>query len=910
MSTPESPTIINTIFCRNYRNGAGLSTGASITGFGADIHSYWYDYIIFTNSILHVLRRSSETGYYWNWDSYGLVSSTGEVGSTVSIYNQDPLLVDEGNGDLRLSSCSSAINVGTPDTTGLNLGLIDLDGNPRVSGSSIDLGAYEFQPSSLPRPLTVTNTNDDGCGSLRFLVTFAASGDTIRFSPSINHEAIELLTQIELDKDLVFLGNDTTNTIIDGMVNSRIFKINSGKKITIDGIRLQNGKADGSLSSESGGAIYNSGSLSVVNSGFTKNTATSSGGAIYNDLEASASFNMSNISENTADFSGGGVHNNGILSFKNCIISGNSSDGNGGGVSDRNKASFTNTVISGNLAASKGGGVNVDAANSSFVNCTIAGNSATSTGGGVEVSPMGSTAGFINSIVAENSATNSPNISGIYTDVSNNVIGGDPLFITAVPTAPSTGGNLRLQSCLPAVNSGTADTTGLNLGLVDIDGNPRVFGDRIDIGAFELQKNSYTTAIFVDINATGINDGSSWNNAYTDLQDAIDNNGCGLSIWVAKGTYYPTSGTDRTVSFELQNDIKIYGGFAGNETDLAQRDLATNTSILSGDIDHSTAPDVITGSGTTLSITGNTGNSYHVIVTANLSNAALIDGFTITGGYGNVSSTYTSAGVPVTGNDGGGIYNHFSDLTISNTIFSGNEVTDDGGGIYNRGGAPTIVNCVFASNYSASSGGGIYNTSASPTITNTTISGNYAVNGGGIRNWDGSNPTISNSIIWNNANDEILNANSTPVLSHSIIEGSGGSSAWNNTFGTDNGSNIDSDPLFVDAANGDFSLQTCSPAINAGTTESHTADIFGNPHVGVIDMGATEYQGTLVVNLNVTEPISTGPEAQTAQYITSESIISSPSKIEFNAFGSVELKPGFQAINGSVFEAKIVPGCL
>src|SRR5207249_1273712 len=113
-------------------------------------------------------------------------------------------------------------------------------------------------------------------------------------------------------------------------------------------------------------------------------------------------------------------------------------------------------------------------------------------------------------------------------------------------------------------------------------------------------------------------------------------------VWVAKGTYYPDEGTgytdnDRDASFVMKNSVAIYGSFAGTEATLSARTatvMATNTSILSGDIDHDTDPLVVTGSGSTLSISGNGGNSYHVIRNNNngLNSSAVLDGFTITGG--------------------------------------------------------------------------------------------------------------------------------------------------------------------------------------------------------------------------------------------------------------------------------------
>ena len=96
--------------------------------------------------------------------------------------------------------------------------------------------------------------------------------------------------------------------------------------------------------------------------------------------------------------------------------------------------------------------------------------------------------------------------------------------------------------------------------------------------------------IFVDKDASGAFDGTSWTNAYKILQNALDAAVSGDQVWVAEGAYYPDAGqnhinNDRTETFQLINGVAIYGGFAGTETLLSQRDPAANLTILSGDID-------------------------------------------------------------------------------------------------------------------------------------------------------------------------------------------------------------------------------------------------------------------------------------------------------------------------------------
>ena len=96
--------------------------------------------------------------------------------------------------------------------------------------------------------------------------------------------------------------------------------------------------------------------------------------------------------------------------------------------------------------------------------------------------------------------------------------------------------------------------------------------------------SSLHAQIYVDANATGTNNGTSWTNAFTELHAATALAGYGAQIWIADGTYYPTSSTNRNISFQINNGVEIYGGFAGGETSISQRDWVANPTILSGDI--------------------------------------------------------------------------------------------------------------------------------------------------------------------------------------------------------------------------------------------------------------------------------------------------------------------------------------
>jgi hypothetical protein len=81
-------------------------------------------------------------------------------------------------------------------------------------------------------------------------------------------------------------------------------------------------------------------------------------------------------------------------------------------------------------------------------------------------------------------------------------------------------------------------------------------------GLFTLPMRSYAarTIVYVDAGASGAGDGSSWADAYPSLHDALAGAAFDTEIWVAAGTYTPTSGTDRTATFLLKDGVAIYGG--------------------------------------------------------------------------------------------------------------------------------------------------------------------------------------------------------------------------------------------------------------------------------------------------------------------------------------------------------------
>jgi predicted outer membrane repeat protein len=180
--------------------------------------------------------------------------------------------------------------------------------------------------------------------------------------------------------------------------------------------------------------------------------------------------------------------------------------------------------------------------------------------------------------------------------------------------------------------------------------------------------------------------GDSWDNALGSITAGLVAAAMWDDIWVKSATY--------TEAITLKSGVGLYGGFAGTETSRAQRDWAANVTAIDA-----------------------TGKQMRA-VTANVVNAATVDGFVITGGWSP---------------DGGGVYCQQSSPTLANCTITGNTAAPwDGGGIYCISSSPRITNCRIAGNIAQRHGGGVYCKSCSLQVTNCTIMGNTAKMGGGM----------------------------------------------------------------------------------------------------------------------------------------------------------------------------------
>jgi len=280
----------------------------------------------------------------------------------------------------------------------------------------------------------------------------------------------------------------------------------------------------------------------------------------------------------------------------------------------------------------------------------------------------------------------------------------------------------------------------------------------------------------------GNNDGTNWDNAYSDLQDALDDALPYDMIWVAKGTYYPDENNDREKTFTMKKIVRMYGGFDGTEklswaekrfagaltALLANRDIEKNKTILSGDITSDKSDDPDTGYPY---VDDPTDNSYHIVTgpgftidssseeAAKASVAAAadedktkenikmrLDGFTIEGGYANGTGLDSK---------GGALVIKSISLEVANCTFK-NNFAKSGGAVYLQETLVTtspctiawhcpttgkslmskfpthFTNCVFQNNNADDSGGAIASLRANTQYAFCTFGVNNATIGGAL----------------------------------------------------------------------------------------------------------------------------------------------------------------------------------
>ena len=556
----------------------------------------------------------------------------------------------------------------------------------------------------------------------------------------------------------------------------------------LDGFTITQGNASGAADAErKGGGMYNdAGSPTVRNCKFFDNNAASDGGGMYNGNNSNPKVTNCLFLENSANSGGGMANRASSPTITNCRFMGNTANG-GGAIRNNNGSSpiITNCVFSGN-SSNSGGGINSSNSTEVLTNCTFSHNSASGSGGGLFAQTCISTVN--NSIFRNNTAQFGPQIAVVsggvldvnYCDLQGgaddiyrsgnplptvnaaHIMDQDPLFIDPDGDDDVYGtedDNVRLGDDSPCIDA--ADNTLVPVDTPDLDGDKNIvelipldcamyprfmdplpiggsgnplppdYVDIVDMGAYEYLEFD---VIYVDSSAAGEEDGTSWEDAYTHLQDAFAREALSVRIYVAQGTYRPDeyAGDDtdeQNETFRLRPYMRMYGGYAGTQgADPDERDIAAYETILSG-----------------LVATDPNRSCFHVVTASDTDRTTIFDGFTVTLGDAN--------GPAPEDKYGGGMYCKKGNPAITSCTFLQNRAESEGGGIYFYDSGPTVTKCAFIQNWAGDTGGGMSNSSFSyMTMTDCNFIENSSDAGGGLTNTNNES-TITNCLFQGNTAD-------------------------------------------------------------------------------------------------------------------------------------------------------------
>jgi predicted outer membrane repeat protein len=541
-----------------------------------------------------------------------------------------------------------------------------------------------------------------------------------------------------------------------------------------------------------GGAIANNDNCNpaILQCTFSYNWANQAG-AINNYDSCNPQITQSVFRYNASDNTGGAIRNENHSDPEliNCGFYTNTAARGAGLYNDQSNPAMVNCVASGNIAIEYGGVLyNRESINPGITNCTFVGNTAGIHGAllyNVLSSPT-----LQNCILWENS---DPSLNPIFTEsgspsVTYSCIPGgwptgtgnidaDPLFID--PNGPdgiigTTDDNFMLFADSPCIDAGNnslvpTDTSDLDNDAnlleripLDFSSKPRFIdiSDVPDTGVSEPPMYPYIIdmgamerggPIFVDSQAPGLTqDGTTWEQAFNHLQDALAISERGDVVWVAQGVYCPDQnltspeGTgDRSASFVLADGVAVKGGYAGwTQPDPNRRDIEACPAILSGDLLRNDAP--VTDPAQMQTDPNRADNTYHVIVSSRTGSRTELNGFTIRSGH--------ASDAPGTPNSfGAAMYNTASALVLANCSFQQNWATT-GGALYNYGTSARFSECSFSQNAAADKGGVMRNTINSDSIFSDCIFANNSAGnfGGVISNNDHSGSTMTRCIFNDN----------------------------------------------------------------------------------------------------------------------------------------------------------------
>jgi hypothetical protein len=266
--------------------------------------------------------------------------------------------------------------------------------------------------------------------------------------------------------------------------------------------------------------------------------------------------------------------------------------------------------------------------------------------------------------------------------------------------------------------------------------------------------------IYVDDDAPGAHDGTSWTDAYDLFQAALNdarNSEEPVEVRVAQGIYEPSSEVwypeeSEVPTFYIHGGIVVRGGFAGAAAaDPNARDTDVYATVLSGDLNGDDLP-VLWTYGTTRrggSIQSRRDNARTVVTISGEGEQVVLDGLVVTGGH-----CFLNLGTRHNTGEGGALNAHDTDLVLRKCRFEFNLAAVHGGAVYTEGGSLGVHECAFRLNGAAGGisgrGGAIFCNDAEVTLARSEFIANSSVLGGAVACFGGARLELTRCLLAGN----------------------------------------------------------------------------------------------------------------------------------------------------------------